>query len=126
MKDKLKELLNNAYAPYSNYHVASILVTYDNKEYSGVNVENASFGATICAERNAINSAIKDGYKKGDFKELYVMTNHDIAFPCFICRQTINEFFDKDSKLILMNDKEEKSYLMNEILCHPFGQDDLK
>ena len=126
MKDKLKELLKNAYAPYSNYHVAAIVVTNDNKEYSGVNVENASFGATICAERNAINSAIKDGYKKGDFKELYVMTSHDIAFPCFICRQTINEFFDKDSKLILMNDNEEKTYLMNEILCHPFGQDDLK
>ena len=70
MKERLEQLLNNAYAPYSNYKVSSIVVMNDGKTYEGVNVENASFGATICAERNAINSAIKDGYKKGDFKEL--------------------------------------------------------
>lgn len=126
MKEKLKELLNNAYAPYSKYKVAAIVVTFDNKEHSGVNVENASFGATICAERNAINSAVKEGYEKGDFKALYVMTDHDLAFPCFICRQTINEFFEKDAKLVLMNSNDKKEYLMKEILCHPFGKEDLK
>ena len=126
MKEKLEKLLNNAYAPYSNYKVASIVVTNDNKEYSGVNVENSSYGATICAERNAINNAIKDGYTRLDFKELYVMTNHDIAFPCFICRQTINEFFNQDAQLILMSKEKEERYLMKEILTHPFGKEDLQ
>ena len=125
MRDKLLQLLSNAYAPYSNYKVASILVLKDGNTYSGVNVENASYGATICAERNAINSAIKDGYRKGDFKELYVMVEGPLAFPCFICRQTINEFFELDSKLILMNKEEEKIYTMSEILVHPFGPEDL-
>ena len=125
MRDKLLQLLSNAYAPYSNYKVASILVLKDGNTYSGVNVENASYGATICAERNAINSAIKDGYRKGDFKEIYVMVEGPLAFPCFICRQTINEFFELDSKLILMNKEEEKIYSMSEILVHPFGPEDL-
>jgi cytidine deaminase len=126
MKDKLNKLLNNAYAPYSNYKVAAIVVMNDLKEYSGVNVENASFGATICAERNAINSAIKDGYKYGDFKELYVMTDKEIAFPCFICRQTINEFFLESSKLVLLSNTSEETYLMKDILAHPFSKSDLK
>lgn len=125
MREKLLNLLNNAYAPYSHYKVASILVLKDGNTYEGVNVENASYGATICAERNAINSAVKDGYRKGDFKEIYVMVEGDLAFPCFICRQTINEFFTLDSKLILMNDKEEKIYMMSELLVHPFGPEDL-
>ena len=64
MKEKLIKLLDNSYSPYSNYKVASIVINKDNKEYSGVNVENISYGATICAERNAITSAITDGYKK--------------------------------------------------------------
>ena len=125
MREKLLNLLNNAHAPYSHYKVASVVVLKDGKTYEGVNVENASYGATICAERNAINSAIKDGYRKGDFKEIYVMVEGSLAFPCFICRQTINEFFSLDSKLILMNDKEEKTYMMSELLVHPFGPEDL-
>ena len=64
MKDKLIKLLNNSYSPYSNFRVASIVVMNDGKEFSGVNVENASYGATICAERSAILSAISAGYKR--------------------------------------------------------------
>ena len=73
MQEKLNKLLENAYAPYSNYQVACIVVMKDGKEFNGVNVENASFGATICAERVAITSAIAHGYKKNDFKEIYIM-----------------------------------------------------
>ena len=72
IKLKLKELLNNSYAVYSNYKVSCILETKDNNYFYGVNVENASYGATICAERSAIVSAISKGYQKGDFKELYI------------------------------------------------------
>lgn len=126
MKEKLTVLLNNAYAPYSNYKVASAVITSDNHVFMGVNVENASYGATICAERNAINSAIVSGYKKGSLVALYVMVESDkLAFPCFLCRQTINEFFNSDAKLILMNKEMNKEYLMSEILTHPFGEDNL-
>ena len=75
MIDKLIELHKNSYSPYSNYKVSAIAVMKDGKEFNGVNVENASFGASICAERSAILSAISNGYKKGEFKELYVMVS---------------------------------------------------
>ncbi|MDD2181483.1 MAG: cytidine deaminase [Bacilli bacterium] len=127
MKQKLQDLLGNAYAPYSNYQVAAIVVTKDNQIFGGVNVENASYGATICAERNAINSAIAAGYKKGDFKELYVMVaSTNLAFPCNICRQVIVEFFDMEDVLYLMNDTDTKTYLMKDIIVYPFSVEDLK
>ncbi|MCD8562358.1 MAG: cytidine deaminase [Bacilli bacterium] len=126
MKEKLKQLSHNAYAPYSNFLVASAVVMNDGSTFYGVNIENASYGATICAERNAINDAIKNGYKAGDFKELYVYHEHNNTFPCFICRQTINEFFNGNEKLILMSDNNEQTHLVKEILTHPFGKEDLK
>ena len=102
------------------------MVTHDDKIFGGVNGENASYGATICAERNAINRAIADGYKKGDFKELYVMVASDkLAFPCNICRQVIVEFFDMDDKLYLMNENDEQTYLMKDIIVYPFSVEDL-
>ncbi len=127
MKEQLEKLLNNSYSPYSNYPVAAIVVTKDGKYFGGVNVENASYGGTICAERNAITSAITAGYKKGDFQELYVMAKGEKpAFPCFLCRQTISEFFDSDSSLIILNEEEELHYFMSDILPHPFTSEDLK
>lgn len=128
MEKVLKELLNNAYAPYSNYQVAALVITNDNHIFKGVNVENASYGATICAERSAILSAVTAGYKKGDFKELYVMVNNSkIASPCFICRQVITEFFSKDSKIILMNNNGEKEiYMVSDLCPKPFNEEDLK
>jgi cytidine deaminase len=126
MKEKLKELSKNAYAPYSNFLVASAVVMNDGSVFYGVNVENASYGATICAERNAINDAVKNGYKQGDFKSLYVYNENKPTFPCFICRQTINEFFEGTEKLILLSDKEMKECDIYEILSHPFGKEDLQ
>ena len=127
MRDELKKLLENSYSPYSKYPVAAVLTTKDGYMFKGVNVENASYGATICAERNAINAAITKGYKKGDFEALYVMVKGSTAaFPCFICRQTIAEFFDGDEKLVLSNDSKSITYKMSEILTHPFTNEDLK
>lgn len=126
MKERLKKLLDNAYAPYSNYHVAALVEMKDGQVFEGVNVENASYGATICAERNAINNAVKEGYKKGDFKSLYVMVaSNKLAFPCFLCRQVIVEFFDMESDLILMNKEQTETYKMKEIIVHPFSSEDL-
>ena len=95
MKDKLIKLLDNSYAPYSNMHFACIVETKNGNFYEGVNIENASFGATICAERNAINNAVSHGERQ--FKALYLMTSSDeICYPCNLCKQTMLEFFDKD------------------------------
>lgn len=127
MKDELLKLLNNSYSPYSNFKVASIVVMKDGTIFKGVNVENASYGATICAERNAIFNAVSNGYKKGDFKKLYVMVNSDkISSCCFMCRQVISEFFNKDVSIILMNKNgEEKEYLVNDLCPIPFDESDL-
>ena len=73
--DEAIEIMEKAYVPYSKFPVAAILIDENGKTYKGVNVENASYGATICAERNAIANAITNGYKKQDFKRIYIMNN---------------------------------------------------
>ena len=95
MREKLEKLLENSYAPYSNIHFACIVETKEGNFYECVNIENASYGVTICAERNAINNAVTHGER--NFKALYLMTSSDeICYPCNICKQTFLEFFDKD------------------------------
>lgn len=128
MKEKLQEILNNSYSPYSNFKVAAIAVMKDGKEFYGTNVENASYGAAICAERSAIVSAISNGYKKYDFDKLYVMVNSDkISTCCFMCRQVISELFEKDRNIILMNKNgDEKVYTVEELCPYPFDEEDLK
>ena len=127
MEEKLKKLLDHAYAPYSKYRVSAIVVMKDNREFYGVNVENASYGATICAERNAILNAITNGYKKGDFKKLYVMTDSPkIGNCCFLCRQVITELFDKDAEIICMSKNDETKFRVSELCPYPFDEEDLK
>lgn len=128
MKDKLLKLQNNSYSPYSNYPVSSIVVMKDGSEFSGVNVENASFGATVCAERNAIFAAVSAGYKKDDFKELHVMVGSgEIGTPCFICRQVISEFFDENCVVKCYSTKGDiAEYTVKELCPYPFGSEDLK
>ena len=128
MKEKLEKLLDNAYAPYSNFKVACIIITNDNQEFVGVNVENASYGACICAERSAIVSAISNGYKRYDFSKLYVMVDSPkISSSCFLCRQVISELFEEDRQIILMNNLgNEKIYTVRELCPVPFNDEDLK
>ena len=127
MKEELVKLLDKAYAPYSNFNVACILEMNDGKFIPGVNVENASYGAAICAERNAITTAVAMGYKKGDFKKLYVMVSGDkLSTPCFICRQVISEFFDKNSEIVLMGKNGEMEvHTVLEMCPYPFDSEDL-
>ena len=127
MKEKLTELLKNAYAPYSNYSVSAIVSTNDGKLFYGVNVENASYGSTICAEKSAIVSAVTHGYKKGNFSKLYVMVGSgEIGTPCFSCRQIILEFFDLEDEVICMNTLgEEVIYKVSELCPYPFSKEDL-
>ena len=126
MKEKLLELLENSYSPYYKFRVSSIVVTNDGKEFVGVNVENAN-GTSVCAERNAIASAVAAGYKKGDFKEIYIMLQKGIGTPCFACRQVILEFMEADSVVICIDtDGNEKKYTVEELCPYPFSDEDLK
>ena len=127
MKEELIKLLDRAYAPYSKFQVAAVLEMKDGKFIPGVNVENASYGATICAERNAITTAIAMGYKKGDFDKIYIMVSGEkLSMPCFMCRQVICEFFDKDSEIVLVGKNGEmEHHLVSEICPFPFDESDL-
>ena len=129
MYEKLLELAKNSYSPYSHFRVATILVMKDGKEIGGVNVENAAYGSSICSERSAILSAISQGYKKGDFKELHCMCadSNRISTSCFGCRQVISELFNKDVPLYFYSkDGNYEVYTVEELCPHPFDEEDLK
>ena len=126
MKEKLMELLEKSYAKYSGYPVACICVMKDNKCVSGVNVENASFGATICAERNAITSAVTLGYQNDDFKEIHIMVKSDkIGTPCFLCRQVMIELMNMDTKVYLYSKNDMEVYILRELCPLPFSEENL-
>lgn len=128
MVEKLLELQKNAYAVYSNFPVSAIVVTKDNKEFSGVNVEDASYRAGACAERTALFSMVAAGYKKGDVKEINVMLPYNkIGTPCFVCRQMITELCDLDTLVNCYSTSGEvKTYTVNELCPYPFDEEDLK
>jgi len=94
--NELLSLLDNAYAPYSDFHVASVVVCRDGRIFKGVNVESVSYSTTLCAERNAIFSAVTEGIKPGDITEVHILARNaekDLfpAYPCGSCRQIIAE-----------------------------------
>lgn len=127
MREELVALLDYSYTPYYQYPVSSILVMKDGSKYRGVNVETSSPAAGICAERNAITTAIADGYKKGDFKELHVMVSgNEVGMPCFICRQALADFFESDA-LVYCYSKAggEEVHTIAELCPYPFGSEDL-
>jgi cytidine deaminase len=128
MKEKLINLLENSYSPYSNYAVSAILVTKDGKEFSGVNVEDATTRAGTCAERNAIFNAITNGYKKNDFKEINIMVSSGkIGMPCFVCRQMMLEMFESNVIVRCFNTKGEYvEHTLEELCPYPFDGEDLK
>lgn len=100
---KAKEGLSKAYTPYSNFQVGAALLSEEGKVFVGCNIENASYGATICAERTAMVKAISEGYTK--FSKIAVVSNGGAyTYPCGICRQFMSEFM-LDGKVIL-EDKE--------------------
>lgn len=86
-----KTAMENAYVPYSNFKVGAALLTESGKVFTGCNIENASYGATICAERTAIAKAVSEG-EKNFVKLAVVSSSKDLTYPCGICRQVIAEF----------------------------------
>jgi cytidine deaminase len=91
-----------AYAPYSNFLVGCAIECQDGSIYTGVNVENASFGATVCAERVAILKAVSEGQRH--FQRLAICSGAShLSAPCGLCRQVIAEFCAPDLAIILCN-----------------------
>jgi cytidine deaminase, homotetrameric len=88
--NKAQAAMVNAYAPYSKFKVGAALLAKDGTVFTGVNVENGSFGATICAERTACVKAVSEGYK--EFDAIAVVSSRGAAPMCGICRQFLSEF----------------------------------
>lgn len=93
---QLQKLLDFSSAPYSGFNVAAIVLTKNNKIYKGVNVESAAYPTSNCAERNAIQTAVTEGAKTGDIKEVHILARNAEkvlvrAYPCGSCRQVIAE-----------------------------------
>ena len=120
---KLVELarafLPRAYAPYSGYRVAAALLTTNGEVFYGVNVENASLGLSMCAERVAVTSAITAGHRK--FLSLAVVAEGESPpLPCGACRQVLHEFAPNLQIVVAMQDKKSKTFALRELLPHTF------
>jgi len=96
-----KEAIKNSYSPYSKFRVSSAVLGGSGKIYSGVNIENISYGLTMCAERVAVFKAISEGER--EIKAVLVYTDgKDLPYPCGACRQVIAEF-GRDAEIIVVN-----------------------
>ncbi|HEM5491176.1 TPA: cytidine deaminase [Streptococcus suis] len=118
--DLVVENSRHAYVPYSHFPVSAVLVAKDGQVFTGVNIENASFGLTNCAERTAIFKAVSEGVL--DFSEIviYGETEKPIS-PCGACRQVMAEFFEKDLKVTLVaKDKSTVEMTVGELLPYSF------
>lgn len=99
-----REALASAYAPYSNFSVGAAVLLTDGTIYHGCNIENASFGLTVCAERVALFNAISDG--RLDIAAVAVVTNAPkLCKPCGACRQVIAEFSQADNPIIVISSR---------------------
>ncbi len=120
------DVRNRAYAPYSHYQVGAALLSADGRIYQGCNVENASYGATNCAERTAFFKAVSEGVCEftaiaiaGGLKDKEIS---DFAYPCGICRQVMQEFCKPDFQIIVAKSEVDYQVMtLAELLPHGFG-----
>ena len=119
MKSEAEQILENSYAPYSSFHVGATLLTEDNSLFSGVNVENMSYGLSVCAERVALFSAISAG--KRNFRALAVVSDGcGKLLPCGACLQVLAEF-EKDLLIYTRSaDTTFRQFALTELLPHTF------
>jgi len=129
--EQLKTLLDRSSAPYSKFNVASIVVTKTGQTYNGVNVESAAYSTTICAERNAIQTAVVEGMKAGDIAEVHLIARNPQgglvpATPCGSCRQVIAEQSKAKAQVFCYGpDGTATKYSIDELLPHAFLGADL-
>lgn len=124
LREKAIDASTRSHSPYSKAKVGSAIETSDGKIYQGCNVENASFGGTVCAERVAIWKAVSEGHKK--IKRIYVYTQPGWP-PCGMCLQVMTEFADGELEIIIGDEKgNEKTKKLKELLTYAFTPDDMK
>jgi cytidine deaminase len=118
------QVRSNAYAPYSNYKVGAALLTKSGKIFTGVNVENAAYPATICAERSAVFSAVSAGER--EYEAIAVVTRNG-GTPCGSCRQVLSEF-GQDIEVLLADENENllQKSSVKDLLPGAFLSQDLK
>ncbi len=124
---KAAEAMTKAYAPYSQFTVGCALESESGEVFSACNVENASYGATLCAERIAISTAVSQGQKK--FKKIVLISqNPDPITPCGLCRQVMSEFFSAQTEIVCLgaDGKTQKTFVFSELMPHSFTKSDLK
>lgn len=123
--EEAKKAMQNAYCPYSNFSVGAALLTRDGRIYRGCNVENASYGASNCAERTALFSAIADGAV--DFKAMAIVSSsEEYTYPCGICRQVIGELMPKGKLVFSGQNNQYQELTLKDLLPYAFTKDDLK
>lgn len=125
MFKKAKEAQKNAYVPYSEFPLGAAVLTEDGSIYTGVNIENASFSLTNCAERSAIFTAVSQGKRKIEALLIVSSTKNPVP-PCGACRQVIQEFADGDIEIVMMTtDGKELTMTSTELLPGAFSNNDL-
>ncbi len=111
--------LQHAYTPYSGFKVGAALLTGDNQIFTGCNVENTSFGLTVCAERNAVYAAVCKGDTK--FRKLVIIVEQENpSLPCGACRQVLLEFSPELEVLAVGNTGQIQRMKLSELLPHAF------
>ena len=138
MKDQLVRAAFRAreksYAPYSHYRVGAAILTEDGSIFEGCNIENATYGATNCAERTAAFKAVSEGHRSFQMiaiaggPDSYERDFPDYAYPCGICRQVLREFSDPKELIVLVARSETDviEHTLEELLPNSFGPEKLK
>ena len=122
---RLKIMSEHAYVPYSNFRVASALVFEDGVVY-GVNVENASYGLSICAERTCLTNAITQNKNMKKAIALFVYHRDALITPCGACRQVMSELLDENTPIILISEKQQHTTSVAQLLPMQFSKEDLQ
>ncbi len=124
--NKAREAMKNAYIPYSKFPVGACVLTNDGHYIPGCNIENAAYGSTMCAERNAVFGAYVQGYRKEDIKAIAIVgKGKNIISPCGACRQVLSELLDPLTPVVLANDTKQEVTNMKELLPKMFLEEDL-
>lgn len=116
--EKAREGLQHSYAPYSKFHVGAAVMTSTGEIFTGCNIENASYGGTVCAERTAIFKAVSEGFQK--FTDMAIVCSGDnFPYACGMCLQVMSEFMP-EGRVHVVSGTQVRSFTVKELLPQAF------